>query len=117
MNNEKIVLASGYFNPLHIGYLEYLELAKKLGDNLIVIVNNNEQVKLKGRAPFMNKEDRLKIVKALKCVDEVFLSIGKDSSVCQSIEFLARTKGASIFAKWGNRNTGNIPEKRICDKM
>jgi D-beta-D-heptose 7-phosphate kinase/D-beta-D-heptose 1-phosphate adenosyltransferase len=116
-SKETIVIASGYFNPLHVGHLEYLELAKKLGDRLIVIINNDEQVKLKGSAPFMSQEDRIKIVRALKCVDEVFLSIDKDPSVCQSIEFLARARGASIFAKGGDRNTGNIPEKEICDRM
>ena len=63
----------------------------------------------------MSQEDRLKIVKALKCVDEVFLSIDRDPSVCQSIEFLARSRGAKIFAKGGDRNIGNIPEKKICD--
>jgi cytidyltransferase-like protein len=117
MNNKKIVLASGYFNPFHVGHLEYLELAKKCGDKLIVIINNDEQVKLKGSAPFMNQEDRMKIIQALKCVDEVFLSIDKDASVCQSIEFLAKTKGANVFAKGGDRNTTNIPEKQVCDRL
>lgn len=117
MKKEKIIIASGYFNPLHVGHLEYLELAKKLGDRLIVIVNNDEQIKLKGSALFMPQKDRLKILKALKWVDEVFLSIDKDLSVCQSIEFLARARGAEIFAKGGDRNIGNIPEKEICDKL
>ncbi len=115
--NKKIIIASGYFNPLHVGHLEYLEMAKELGDKLIVIINNDEQVKMKGSAPFMSQEDRLKIVKALKCVDEVFLSIDDDPSVCKSIEFLAVSRGATIFAKGGDRNTGNIPEKEICDKL
>lgn len=117
MKKEIIVLASGYFNPLHVGHIEYLELAKKLGDKLIVIVNNDEQVKSKGSAPFMSEADRLRIVGALKCVDEVFLSIDHDPSVCQSIEFLARARGATIFSKGGDRNTGNIPEKAICDNL
>lgn len=117
MKKEIIVIASGYFNPLHVGHLEYLELAKKLGDKLIVIINNDEQVKIKGSTPFMSQEDRLKIVKGLKCVDDVFTSIDEDGSVCKSIEFLAKTKGADIFAKGGDRNTGNIPEKEICDKL
>ena len=114
---EKIVIASGYFNPLHVGHLEYLELAKKLGDKLIVIINNDEQVKIKGSTPFMSQEDRLRIVKGLKCVDEVFTSIDEDASVCKSIEHLAKTKGTNIFAKGGDRNTGNIPEKEICDRL
>jgi cytidyltransferase-like protein len=115
----KIVLTSGYFNPLHVGHLECLERAKALGDKLIVIVNNDEQVKLKGSVPFMNQEDRLKIISSLKCVDDVFLSIDKDKSVCKSIEELVRKdKGNDfIFAKGGDRMIGNIPEKEICEKL
>ncbi len=50
MSNKIIrVAVSGYFDPIHIGHLDYLELAKKLGDKLVVIVNNNHQCKLKMR--------------------------------------------------------------------
>ncbi len=109
----KIVLTSGYFNPLHVGHLECLEKAKQLGDKLIVIVNNDKQVELKGSVPFMNQEDRLRIISSLRCVDEVFLSIDEDKSVCKSIEKLAKmNKGNEIiFAKGGDRIIGNIPEK------
>ena len=40
------VAVSGYFDPIHVGHIEYLELAKKLGNKLIVIVNNNHQLSL-----------------------------------------------------------------------
>ena len=53
----KIAIVSGYFNPLHVGHLDYLETAKKISDKLIVIVNNDHQVSLKGSTPFMTKED------------------------------------------------------------
>ena len=43
----KKVAVSGYFDPLHVGHLEYLKLAKSLGDYLIVIVNSNSQCKIK----------------------------------------------------------------------
>ena len=36
----KVVAVSGYFDPIHVGHLEYLRLSKKLGDKLVVIVNN-----------------------------------------------------------------------------
>ena len=52
------VAVSGYFDPIHIGHLDYLELAKKLGDKLVVIVNNNHQCKLKKGKPFMDELDR-----------------------------------------------------------
>ena len=53
---------SGYFDPIHVGHLEYLKMAKELGDSLVVIVNNNHQCELK-REAFMDQNDRLEIVK------------------------------------------------------
>ena len=40
----RVVVVSGYFNPIHSGHLDYLEEAKKLGDYLVVIVNSDNQV-------------------------------------------------------------------------
>jgi len=116
MKKKKITVAvSGYFNPMHVGHLEMMEKAKKLGDRLVVIVNNDYQVKLKGRVPFLNQKDRMKIVSAIKWVDKVFLSIDRDSSVSKS---LAKVK-PDIFAKGGDRKHGNIPtsETDICRKL
>lgn len=111
---KKITVAvSGYFNPLHVGHLEMMEKAKKLGGRLAVIVNNDYQVKLKGSAPFMNQADRLKIVSAVKWVDQVFLSIDRDPSVCKS---LAKVK-PDIFAQGGDRHQGNIPEAEVCRRL
>ena len=39
----KLVAISGYFDPIHVGHIEYIKLAKKLGDKLVVIVNNDHQ--------------------------------------------------------------------------
>ena len=109
----KIVVTSGYFDPLHIGHLECLELAKQLGDKLIVIINSDLQAKLKKGKSFMNQEDRMKIISALKCVDEVFLSIDKDKSQCESLKYLK----PDIFAKGGDRMSGEIPESKVCKRL
>ena len=109
----KVVATSGYFDPLHVGHLECLELAKKLGDKLIVIVNSDLQATLKKGKSFMNEQDRLKIVSALKCVDEVFLSIDKDKTQCESLKYLK----PSIFAKGGDRTSEEIPEAKICKEL
>ena len=92
---EVIVATSGYFEPLHFGHIEYLELAKKLGTKLVVIVNNEKQAILKKGYEFMPLKERMAIVKALKCVDEVIASIDEDASVCKSLELLK----PDIFAK------------------
>ena len=109
MKKQKIVVASGYFDPLHVGHIEYLEMAKNLGDKLIVIINNDEQAKLKKGSHFMSDQERAKIIKSLKPVDEVFISIDKDSTVCKSLEFLK----PDIFAKGGDRFSSEIPEAKV----
>ena len=55
----KKVCISGYFDPLHVGHIEYINKAKKLGDYLVVIVNNNLQCKLKKGKFFMDENDRV----------------------------------------------------------
>ena len=113
MKKEIIVAASGYFDPIHKGHIEYLKLAKSLGDKLIVILNNDAQAILKKGKTFMPLEERKTILESLRFVDEVFISIDNDKSVCKSLE----TIKPDIFAKGGDRNADNIPEKDICDNL
>ena len=108
-----IVATSGYFDPLHVGHLECLEMAKELGDRLIVIVNSDLQAKLKEGKYFMNENDRMKIVSALKCVDHVFLSIDKDKSQCETLRYIK----PDIFAKGGDRMSDEIPESKVCKEL
>jgi rfaE bifunctional protein nucleotidyltransferase chain/domain len=112
-HNMKIVAASGYFNPLHKGHVEYLEKAKSLGDKLVVILNNDHQRALKGSKEFMSQEERMVILKALRCVDEVVLSIDMDPTVCESLRLVK----PHIFAKGGDRFASEIPEAKVCDEL
>ena len=109
---EHTVAVSGYFDPLHVGHLEYLQLAKKLGDRLVVIVNNNHQCVLKKGKPFMDEADRVKIVESIGIVDEVVLSVDEDRSVCASLDLIK----PDIFANGGDRSTNEVPESSICKK-
>ena len=108
----RTVAISGYFDPIHVGHLEYIIEAKKLGDKLIVIINNNHQCVLKKGKPFMDENDRVTIVSSIKYVDVVFLSIDKDKTVCKSLEKIKPT----IFANGGDRKNYEIPESVICNK-
>ena len=113
-NKNKIrVAVSGYFDPIHVGHLEYLRMAKELGDSLVVIVNNNYQCKLKKGKHFMDENDRVEIVKALRFVDEVFLSVDKDRTVCKSLEEIK----PDVFANGGDRATSEVPETPVCKKF
>ena len=108
----KTVAISGYFDPIHVGHLEYIKEARKLGDKLIVIVNNNHQCILKKGKPFMDENDRVLITSSLKDVDDVFLSVDKDKTVCKSLEQIK----PDIFANGGDRKNYEIPESTICKK-
>lgn len=116
---RKIVITSGFFNPIHIGHINLIRKAKELGDFLVVIVNNDEQVKIKGSFPFMPEQERIEIVKALRYADDVVLAIDSDGYVAKSIESISQKyPGELFFAKGGDRNFDNLPEceKEVCKK-
>lgn len=72
-HGKKIVFLNGYFDPLHVGHIKILSDAKKLGDVLVVGVNNDDSVrKNKGpNRPFMSEEERVQILASLDCVDYI----------------------------------------------
>ena len=106
----KKIAISGYFDPIHVGHIEYINNAKKLGDWLVVIVNNNNQCALKKGKYFMDEKDRVLIVKNIKAVDEVFLSIDQDKTVCKSLKKV----NPDVFANGGDRKNYEIPESKVC---
>ena len=107
------IAISGYFDPLHVGHLEYIKLAKKLGDKLIVIVNNDAQCKIKKGKFFMNQEDRLEIIKSIMWVNDAILSVDSDGTVCKSLALIK----PNVFANGGDRHNKEIPESDICRKL
>ena len=115
---KKIVVAvSGGFDPVHAGHLQLLKEAKKLGDKLVVILNNDNWLKKKKGFVFMSQQERRKIISALKWVDKVVItghgSNPKDMSVNKELE---RIK-PDIFANGGDRVKKNVPEVEICKKI
>jgi cytidyltransferase-like protein len=114
----KIVIVSGYFNPLHKGHVEYFNKSKELGDNLYVIVNNDKQRELKGSREFQNEDERVFIIKNLKMVDRVFLSIDTDRTICQTIGMIHSLEDSTnelMFANGGDQVNDTIPERQLCD--
>lgn len=112
----KTVVASGGFDPLHVGHIEYLEKSKQLvGPNgkLVVIVNSDKFLMDKKGYVFMPWGERVAIIRSLRCVDEVFPCIDMDGTVIKSLTALR----PDIFAKGGDRNANNIPEQDICKML
>jgi cytidyltransferase-like protein len=109
----KIVCVSGYFDPFHVGHLEYLEKSKKLGDYLFVIVNSDYQAQLKKQKAFMNQYERLKIIRSLKCVDAAIIAVDKDRTVRETLRILK----PDLFTNGGDQNNNTIPEIEICKEL
>ncbi len=113
MGRKTIVVASGYFNPLHFGHVEYLEKSKELGDILVVIVNNNKQTLLKKGKVLIKAIDRVKVVRALECVDLVIESVDEDRTVCKTLAALH----PDIFTNGGDQSNSSIPEAEVCERL
>ena len=113
----KAIIVSGYFNPLHKGHLELFEKAKAAGDELWIIVNSDLQRALKGSKEFMDENERLIIVSAIKHVDKALISIDNDKTQCATLAYLADKYGANFelfFANGGDQNNESIPEVPVC---
>ena len=120
---RKVVIVSGYFNPLHKGHLELFNKAKEQGDELWVIVNSDLQRELKGSKEFMNEDERLLIVSSLKMVNFAMVSIDEDRTVSETLRALnvkaiaKDPKWKISFANGGDQNNDSIPEARICQEL
>jgi len=110
-----IACVSGYFDPIHIGHIEYFKLAKQGADKLMVIVNNDEQAILKKGRPFMPADERIKIIQELKCVDFVVKSVDTDRTVCKTLETVSPKP--TYFCNGGDQNNNSIPEAEICNQL
>lgn len=112
-----VVTVSGGFDPLHIGHVRLFEEAKKLGDKLVIILNNDNWLMKKKGHVFMPEKERKEIIKALACVDKVVLTSHprnpKDISVCAEL----RKIKPHIFANGGDRKKENIPEVATCEEI
>ena len=120
MEKRKVVIVSGYFNPIHKGHLELFKKSQEHGDFLIVIVNSDKQRKLKGSLEFMDENERLMIVLAIKYVGHAFISIDQDRTQIESLKYLHKQFGSIWdlhFVNGGDQNNDTIPESVICNEL
>lgn len=113
----KVILASGGFDPIHSGHIEYFKAAKSLGDILVIGLNSDEWLARKKGQPFMPFTERLSIIENLKMVDQC-ISFNDDDGT--SIEAIKKTRALYpdaqiIFVNGGDRTAGNIPELNCND--
>ena len=111
------VMASGVFDLLHSGHLHFLEEARKLGDELVVVVATDKTVREKKHEPITGQEMRLKMVSALRPVDQAVL--GKEGDM---FEIVAELKPDIIALGFDqlhdiNQIEGLLAEKGISAKV
>ncbi len=111
--NKKVVMVSGGFDPIHVGHLRMFEAAKKLGDELLVVLNCDRWLVKKKGKNFMHSADRAEIIKGFRCVDRVYVLETERMDVGEAIELFK----PAIFANGGDRLLDNIPEVQICKKL
>ena len=105
----KLVAVAGGFDPLHIGHLRQIKEAKKLGDELIIILAKDDQLKEKKGYVFMYFKERKEILESIVGVDMVVENIDRDLTCAQSL----CTYRPNIFAKGGDRTPENMPPSEI----
>lgn len=113
----KLVIVSGFFNPLHGGHLDMIQAAAKLGDRLVVVVNNDVQQMMKKDKIILAQENRYRLITALRDVDEVVLAIDDDPTVIETLRMIAKTHPYDelIFANGGDRDSDKVtPEASVC---
>ena len=116
---KKVVVVSGGFDPVHIGHVRLFNEAKNLGDELVVVLNNDNWLRLKKGYAFMPEQDRKEIIESFISVDRVVITghaeNATDLSVCKEL----RKIRPHIFANGGDRRPdGNpVPEVPVCKEL
>lgn len=106
---DRITLANGCFDLLHVGHVRYLHAAKELGGRLVVALNSDESVRsLKGEGrPLMPAEERAEILAALADVDAVVIFRERD------VRAIIREIHPDIHAKGTDYTAESVPERDV----
>ena len=105
---------------MHIGHIELFQEAKKLGDKLVVILNNDNWLKSKKGHIFMPENERADIIRALRVVDEVVLTDHPENPEDMSVSATLLKVKPDVFAQGGDRKGNSKEEKaeaEICEKV
>ena len=119
MEKRVVVAVSGGFDPVHIGHIRMFQEAKKLGDELVVILNNYHWLRDKKGSPFMPEAERKEIIEAIAGVDRVVLTEHVPGDTDRSVCHMLRKIQPHIFANGGDRKPDDdpVPEVEVCNEL
>ncbi|MBY6187931.1 adenylyltransferase/cytidyltransferase family protein [Marinobacter hydrocarbonoclasticus] len=105
------IITFGTFDMFHVGHLNILERARAMGSSLVVGVSSDAlNLEKKGRYPICNQQDRMRILSALSCVDEVFL----EESLALKPDYIRQHQADCLVM--GDDWAGKFDElKRLCE--
>jgi len=104
---QKVVLANGCFDLIHLGHIRYLKESKKKGDILVVALNSDSSVRvLKGKGrPILNQKERTEIISSFSFID--YITFFKENNV----EKVLLALKPDIHAKGSDYSEETVPEK------
>jgi cytidyltransferase-like protein len=113
---DKIVVVSGGFDPLHSGHLDLIDAAREIG-RVVVALNSDEWLTRKKGKPFMPFQERGRILKALRNVMAVISFDDSDDSARDALRQVKEMfpNNQICFANGGDRTAMNIPEMDVED--
>jgi len=105
-----VTLVTGGFDPLHSGHIAYFKAAREFGNSLCIGLNSDDWLTRKKGKPFMNIDERMCIIKELKCVDFAIEFRDNDESACDAIKMALEVYDNVLFCNGGDRGSVNTPE-------
>jgi rfaE bifunctional protein nucleotidyltransferase chain/domain len=113
LRGQRVVLANGCFDTLHVGHIRYLEGARQEGDVLVVGVNADSSVcSLKGPGrPILDEQARALLVASLRCVDYVVLFAEP------TVEALLEELRPDVHAKGTDYTADTVPERAVAARL
>ena len=113
------VAVSGGFDPLHIGHVRMFKTARKMGDRLVVILNNDNWLMAKKGRAFMPERERAEILREFPFVDRVVITDHKKGDSDMSVVRTLRVLKPAIFANGGDRKPDGdpVPEVPLCKAL
>ncbi len=112
----KVSVASGGFDPLHSGHIQYLKASAKIGHHLVVALNSDDWLIAKKGKNFLPFAERKLILEHMEMVDEVIEFDDDELGSCKNALYKVKEKYPNdevIFCNGGDRDKENIPEMSV----
>lgn len=109
-------IVSGYFGPLHVGHLDLFEAARARAGHLVVVVNNDAQQALKKGRVIQGEAARVRLVAALRMVDDVVLAVDDGPGIARTLDVVraAYPETDLEFCNGGDRrDPGSLPADEV----